>query len=145
MDTRFVAAKHLRRFTNIAKMKFDKKRQGVDTDTREEEEALRREFMSADYTDQELDILLSRVVTAAKNGEYEYEVMDFPASYCTDKGRAINNSEKSWADTLQGKARRFYEQWEKYGRPNGYHLKVKVLSYPDGFLGDVGMFLDWSE
>lgn len=144
MSIRFIDAKHLRRFTAIAKLKSERTRQGTDSDVEEHEAELRREFMSSTYSDDELESLLAKIVAAAKAGEFEFEVMEFPASYCTDNGRAVNNDDPKWPQTLQGRAKSFYEQWEKHGKPHGYRLKVKVLSYPDGFIGDVGLYLDWS-
>ena len=39
---------------------------------------------------------------AAAQGRSEIEIMRFPSQYCTDHGRAINNLEEGWPETLTG-------------------------------------------
>src|SRR4051795_5942957 len=40
---------------------------------------------------------------AAERGATELMVMRFPNTLCTDKGRAVNNAEQGWPDTLVGR------------------------------------------
>lgn len=80
---------------------------------------------------------------AAERGEKEIQVMRFSSDFCTDKGRAINNFEPNWPETLTGFAKEAYEAWDRNLRPLGYKLRAQVLDYPDGMPGDVGMFLYW--
>ena len=42
---------------------------------------------------------------AAERGEKEIQVMRFSSEFCTDKGRAINNFEPDWPETLTGFAK----------------------------------------
>ncbi|KAA1057640.1 hypothetical protein [Azospirillum argentinense] len=69
--------------------------------------------------------------------------MRFPSSYCSDGGRAINNFEPDWPDSLTGFAREVYDNYDRYLRPAGYKLRAQILSYPGGMPGDVGVFLHW--
>lgn len=46
--------------------------------------------------------------------------MAFPSQYCTDHGRAINNFEEGWGDTLTGMARRVYDAYETHLKARGY-------------------------
>ena len=46
---------------------------------------------------------------AAEEGKREVMVFRFPSDLCTDKGRAINNLEPHWPETLTGFAKRGYE------------------------------------
>ncbi|WP_375679947.1 hypothetical protein [Rhizobium sp. T1470] len=88
--------------------------------------------------------VIRRVVTkAAADGKFEAMVYSFPSSFCTDSGRAINNSLQGWQNTLQGKAKEVYELFETVGRPQGYTLKAVVINYPGGMPGDIGFFLGW--
>lgn len=80
---------------------------------------------------------------AAERGEKEIQVMRFSSDFCTDKGRAINNFEPNWPETLTGFAKEAYDAWDRNLRPLGYKLRAQVLDYPDGMPGDVGMFLYW--
>ena len=67
----------------------------------------------------------------------------FPAEYCLDKGRAINNGESAWPETLQGRAKKAYEFYEQNLKGLGYKVRAEILSYPDGNLGEVGVYLRW--
>ena len=51
------------------------------------------------------------VMNAVKDGKMEAMVYSFPSDLCTDSGRAINNSDPNWPETLQGKAKEFYDRY----------------------------------
>src|SRR5262245_55380537 len=80
---------------------------------------------------------------AVSNGKTEVQITRFPNTICTDKGRAINQQEPGWEDTLTGVPKEIYNLWAKYFRPRGYKLRVEIVSFPDGMPGDVGMTLKW--
>ena len=80
---------------------------------------------------------------AVSNGRTEVQVHRFPNQLCTDKGRAINQQERGWENTLTGVPKEIYELWAKYFRPRGYKLKVEIIDFPGGMPGDVGMTLKW--
>ena len=80
---------------------------------------------------------------AAERGEKELQVMRFSSEFCTDQGRAINNFEPNWPETLTGFAKEAYEAWDQHLRPLGYKLRAQILNYPNGMPGDVGMILYW--
>ena len=80
---------------------------------------------------------------AVSNGRTEVQVHRFPNQLCTDKGRAINQQESGWENTLTGVPKEIYELWAKYFRPRGYKLKVEIIDFPGGMPGDVGMTLKW--
>ena len=101
------------------------------------------EFLRNHVTDEEIARVRRIVQAAAKDGKLEAMVYSFPSSLCTDHGRAINNGDKDWPTTLQGKAKEFYDRYEGIGRPAGYKLKVMIINFPGGIPGDVGMFLNW--
>jgi hypothetical protein len=63
---------------------------------------------------------------------HEFQVITFPANYCNDGGRRINNNEQDWPDSLEGFAQRAYVYCEKELRPLGYKLRVAILDYPGG-------------
>lgn len=80
---------------------------------------------------------------AVANGQREVEVYRFPNEFCTDKGRAINQGEADWPETLTGLPREIYDFWHKYLRSKGYKLNAQIVSFPNGMPGDVGMTLKW--
>ncbi len=80
---------------------------------------------------------------AVSNGKTEVQVHRFPNQLCTDKGRAINQQEPGWENTLTGVPKEIYQLWAKYFRPRGYKLKVEIIDFPGGMPGDVAMTLKW--
>lgn len=89
--------------------------------------------------------VLGQLRTAAAKGDKEALVMRFPNALCTDKGRALNNMEKDWPDTLIGRPLQAFEFWRDHLQPQGYGLKAMILDWPEGFPGDVGLFLTWGD
>jgi hypothetical protein len=80
---------------------------------------------------------------AVSNGKTEVQVHRFPNQPCTDKGRAINQQEPGWENTLTGVPKEIYQLWAKYFRPRGYKLKVEIINFPGGMPGDIAMTLKW--
>lgn len=80
---------------------------------------------------------------AVRAGLTEVEVCRFPNRLCTDHGRAINQSEPGWENTLTGLPKEIYQLWHKYFRPRGYRLRVQVAEWPGGMPGDIAMTLTW--
>jgi hypothetical protein len=81
---------------------------------------------------------------AVDNGLTEVEVGRFPNTIATDRGRAINQQEKGWEDTLTGLPKELYEFWKQHLQPRGYKLKCQIVSFPGGMPGDIGITLSWS-
>jgi uncharacterized protein (DUF1778 family) len=81
---------------------------------------------------------------AVSNGLTEVQVYRFPNELCTDKGRAINQQEAGWEETLTGIPKEVYQLWAKYFRARGYKLRVEIIDFPHGMPGDVAMTLKWS-
>jgi hypothetical protein len=101
-------------------------------------------FLKDQVNENEIAMVRNLVMSAAKSGKYEALVYSFPSNLCTDSGRAINNADPHWPDTLQGKARQLYERYLKNAKPQGYKLKAMIVSFPDGMPGDVGFFINWA-
>ena len=80
---------------------------------------------------------------AVANGKTEVQIHRFPNQLCTDKGRAINQQEAGWENTLTGVPKEVYQLWAKYFRPRGYKLRVEIVDFPGGVPGDVAMTLKW--
>jgi len=80
---------------------------------------------------------------AVANGKTEVQVHRFPNQLCTDKGRAINQQEPGWENTLTGVPKEIHQLWAKYFRARGYKLKVEIIDFPGGMPGDVAMTLKW--
>jgi hypothetical protein len=95
-----------------------------------DEEALRR-----------VAVIIERAVS---NGLTEVQVYRFPNALCTDHGRAINQQEPGWEQTLTGLPKEMFQFWERQLRPSGYKIKFQIVDFPDGMPGDVGITLKWA-
>jgi hypothetical protein len=80
---------------------------------------------------------------AVDNGLTQVLVGRFPNRLCTDRGRAINQQEPGWEDTLTGLPKELFLFWQQYLQPRGYKIKFEIVDFPDGMPGDVGITLSW--
>lgn len=81
---------------------------------------------------------------AVDNGLTEVRVGRFPNQMCTDRGRAINQQEPGWENTLTGLPKELFEFWKKHLQPRGYKLKCEIVDFPEGMPGDIGITLGWN-
>lgn len=109
----------------------------------EEQKDLKHLFMEREVHPQAMERVNAAVRHAAELGVHEIQAFTFPASYCNDKGRRINNLESDWPDSLEGFAKRAYDYYVKELQPLGYKVRAQVLDYPHGMPGEVGIFLSW--
>jgi len=121
-----------------AREALEKKRKVQD-----EQHHLRDAFMSQELHPEVFERVSRVVKSAAERGEHEVMALRFPSAYCTDGGRAINNYEANWPETLTGFAKRAHEFWQKELQPRGYKVRAQILDFPGGVPGDVGIFLKW--
>ena len=82
---------------------------------------------------------------AVNNGLTEIEVGRFPNTLFTDHGRAINQQEAGWDQTLTGLPKELYQFWKQYLQPKGYRIKFQIVDWPDGKPGDIGISLAWGK
>jgi hypothetical protein len=80
---------------------------------------------------------------AAEQGNRRLLALTFPANYCNDQGRRINNMEPDWPQSLEGFAKKAYEYYMAELKPLGYKLHAEVMDYPGGMPGTVGLYLSW--
>src|SRR5271166_1709546 len=110
-----------------------------------EKKALLDQFIkpSGVSDDERLRRAASIIKRAVDNGLTEVEVGRFPNQLCTDRGRAINQQEPGWENTLTGLPLELFQFWQKHLKPRGYKLKFQIVDFPGGMPGDVGMTLSW--
>src|SRR6267142_4483701 len=82
---------------------------------------------------------------AVRNGLTEVQVYRFPNSVCTDKGRAINQQEAGWENTLTGIPREIYQLWADYLKPRGYRIRYQIIEFPGGVPGDIAITIAWGD
>ncbi len=96
-------------------------------------------------SDKEWNRLVHNAREAAERGASEFLLLRFPHQLCSDGGRAVNAPDPEWPRTLRGEAAEMYLRWERELRPRGFHLAARVVDFPDGMPGDIGLFLVWGE
>jgi hypothetical protein len=106
-------------------------------------DGLRQAFESREVAAEAPERINRAVRDAAQRGEHEILVLRFPAKYCRDGGRGINNYEPDWPDSLEGFGRTAFEFYAKELRPLGFTMRAEIMNFPQGMPGDVGMYLRW--
>ncbi|MBB4042075.1 hypothetical protein GGR34_003760 [Microvirga flocculans] len=149
-DETFMSAADLRKYmTDMQMAKAMKSVDGMDKAGKAREELIKRLAEPIDMTPERLKDVLqplkSKLKAAAERGQTELMVMRFPNALCTDHGRAINNSDPDWPETLTGRPRQAYELWRDQLRSAGFRLSALIIEWPGGLPGDVGFFLKWGE
>ena len=80
---------------------------------------------------------------AVDNGLTEVMVGRFHNTLFTDRGRAINQQEPRWEETLTGLPKELHEFWKKHLEDRGYKVKYEIIDFPGGMPGDIGITLSW--
>ena len=102
-----------------------------------------QEMLQARLTETSWQHMLRNARAAAQKGEEEQLLLRFPSELCTDHGRAINAPDPAWPATLRGLAAEIFLRWKKELQPQGFGLAARVVEFPDGLPGDIGLFLEW--
>jgi hypothetical protein len=129
---------------------------------KEEELAeFRKRLDNFKLTDEIIQSALDRIKRAFERGETELMISSFPCSFCTDGGRSISNvgappinkptkqevasrgDEPEWLPTLPAGVREVYKYWKENLKPGGFLFSARIISYPGGVPGDVGLFFTW--
>jgi CBS domain-containing protein len=101
------------------------------------------ELLGEHVSDERWHDVLRQARRAAEHGEKEFQLLRFPSQLCTDGGRLINVPDPNWPATLRGEAAEIYVRWQADLKSGGFHLVARVLEFPDGIPGDIGLFLVW--
>ena len=109
----------------------------------DEHRQLQEAFMNRQIQADAKDRLRKALLIAAERGDNHLQVFTFPSELCTDGGRAINNGNPNWPDTLIGYAKRAYEFYKAELQPHGFRFRAEILNFPGGKPGDVGVTLAW--
>ncbi|MGZ8323003.1 MAG: hypothetical protein ACXW3N_07875 [Rhodoplanes sp.] len=101
------------------------------------------ELLAADLTEAKWQHMLHDARIAAGKGEKEHLLLKFPCELCTDRGRAVNVPDPSWPATIRGLPAQVFLRWKQELRNRGFRLQARVIDFPDGVPGHVGLFLVW--
>lgn len=102
-------------------------------------------LMTYEITEEDKQRALTKIRRAFENGEKEAMLIRFPSDLCEDQGRRINNRLDGWQETLPGVLKHVHEWWEKELAPGGFTFGARVLDYPGGMPGDIGLFIGWPD
>lgn len=149
-DETFMSAASLRSYMDKMEMaKASKALEGMDRAEKARAELIKELSEPLELTPERLQKVLeplqAKLRAAAERGQTELMVMRFPNVLCNDKGRAINNADPDWPETLTGRPRQAYELWRDKFKPAGFALSAMIIEWPGGLPGDVGFFLKWGE
>lgn len=109
----------------------------------QEQAGLKEMFMSRDVHPDVKNRLNNAIRRAAEQGQHRILVVTFPAAFCNDQGRRINNLEHDWPESLEGFAKKAYEFYMTELKPLGFKASAQILDYPGGMPGNVGLYLSW--
>ncbi len=117
----------------------------------------RRRLETCQITDANRRAIVDKIRRAFDQGENEVMIMSFPSSFCSDSGRAISNAGEppinvphdavehapEWLATLPGGLRPIYDMWKQQLKPGGFGFGARIINFPGGKPGDVGLFFTW--
>jgi hypothetical protein len=104
---------------------------------------------------------MDRIRRAFERGETELMISAFPSSFCTDQGRAVINAgappinkptreelaahsdEPEWLAMMPAGARKVFDFWKADLKDGGFKFGARIINFPDGKPGDVGLFISW--
>lgn len=130
---------------------------------RQEEELaeFRKRLDNFQLTDEIIKSGLDRIKRAFERGETELMFSSFPSSFCADGGRAVINAgvppinkptkeeaarqaeNPDWIQTMPAGVHQVYDFWKANLKPGGFGFSARVINYPGGMPGDIGLFFTW--
>jgi CBS domain-containing protein len=102
-----------------------------------------RALLDQRVSDDQWSKMLDQAKLAARSGDQEFLMLRFPSDLCSDGGRKIDVAEEGWEGTLRGEAADLYSRWRMELKPQGFGLSARIVSYEDGIIGDIALYLTW--
>jgi len=127
----------------------------------EELAQFRQRLENFQLTDDIIKSGMDRIRRAFERGETELMISAFPCAFCTDQGRAVLNEgappinkpskeelaaraeEPEWLATMPAGVRKVFDFWKSDLKNGGFKFVAKIINFPDGKPGDVGLFISW--
>ena len=128
---------------------------------REELAAFRKRLDNFVLTEEIIHSALDRIKRAFERSETELMFASFPSTFCSDGGRSVMNAGVSpinkpsaeqmareaenpeWVRTMPAGVHKVHEYWRDNLKPGGFKLTARIINYPGGKPGDVGLFFSW--
>ena len=137
------AAEDFRRLAEDFEKKEERRREDLRHSADEERQHKAAELIGKHISEESWRNLIHAARAAAKQGLKEFMLLRFPNQLCSDGGRAINAPDPDWPTTLRGEAAEIFLRWSHDLKPWGFHLAARVVDFPGGVPGDIGLFLVW--
>jgi hypothetical protein len=126
--------------------KADQHAQRLATAEAEKRALIERLSKPSGLSEEEKVKLASTVIQrAVRNGLTEVQVYRFPNSLCSDQGRAIDQRQPGWENTLQGIPLEIFQLWSDYLQPRGYRITYQFIDVPGGVPGDISITIGWGD
>jgi len=138
-----ISANSFRDAVRASKAASQDQRQASKREAHLDRERRVKELLDQHVSDDDWSKMLDQAELAAQNGEQEFQMLRFPSDLCSDGGRMIDVAEEGWEGTLRGGAADLYSRWRTELKPQGFGLSARIVSYDDGIIGDIGLFLTW--
>lgn len=107
--------------------------------------AFTEKVMTYRITEEDKARAIAKIRRAFENGEKDVMIVKFPSDLCEDSGRRIHNHLEGWQDTLPGVLKHIHEWWETELAPGGFTFGARVIDFPGGIPGNVGLFIGWPD
>jgi len=136
--------------------------QAAERPHREEElETFRKRLDAFQMTEDVIRSGRDRLRRMFEAGSSELTISAFPSDFCSDCGRAIINAgappinrptseelaareaEPEWLATTLAEVQKVFDYWKARLKPGGFGFSARIINYPDGKPGDVGLFVSW--
>ena len=140
-----LSAKELRQHVADAEITIAKEKAENERKSNDAKRAEYQDFMERIFTEEDSLRIKKAEIIAADQRFLDVEVMRFSSEFLDDHGRRINNNAKDWHDSLTGYALSYLDHFNKIDKSLGYHLIARILNYPNGMIGDVGLYISWEE
>lgn len=138
-----VPASALHRHVEEVRLRLAEKHLMEEERAHEHERKAHFEFLNRRFTEADRVHVEQLTAHAVHVGKFEVEILRFPGAYLTDGGRAINNREPDWPQSLTGYAESLFHAYKDVSEPLGYRLVARILDYPNGMIGEVALVLEW--
>ncbi|WP_424813349.1 hypothetical protein [Roseococcus sp. YIM B11640] len=112
---------------------------------RQELKTFTEKVMTYKITEEDKAHAIAKIRHAFEEGEKDVMIVSFPSDICTDNGRRIASRLEDWQETLPGVLHDVYEWWRTELAPGGFTFGARIINYPNGIPGDVGLFVGWPE
>ena len=118
-------------------------RQAIKREAQLERQREIKALLDQHVSDAQWSEMLDKAKLAARRGEQEFMMLRFPSDLCSDGGRKINVTEEGWEGTLRGEAAELYSRWRTELKSPGFGLSARIVSFEDGIIGDMALYLTW--